>query len=122
MNSLLERVRAAPTRSKVLLGLIIAIALLGLTGRLSAGNGIEITSDEAVQIARPLVDFEPESSEALLIRQGFNLRPVWAVSFSVRTPGGDRNDFDHLMIVNVDAVDGEIIATSDGQGEPVGDG
>lgn len=112
---MIEKFKEAPTRSKVLLGMIVLIVLLGLTGRLSAGSGVELTADEAIEIARPLVDFEPEASDALLVRQGFNLRPVWAVSFSVRTPGGTRNDFDHLMIVNVDAVDGQIIGTSTDQ-------
>jgi len=110
----IEKFRAAPTRSKVLAGLILVVILLGLTGRLSAGSGIEITADEAIEIARPAVDFEPERSEAILIRQGFNLQPVWAVSFSVRTPDGSRNDFAELLIVNVDAVDGTILSTSAG--------
>lgn len=119
---MIERFKQAPTRSKVLGGLILVILALGLTGRLSASSGIEITSAEAVEIARPTIEFEPETSQAILVRQGFNLLPVWAVSFSVRTPGGDRNDFDELQIVNVNAVTGEIVSTSADDPDATGGG
>lgn len=110
---MIERFRAVPGRFKALLLLAILLGVLAGTGRLQASSGIEIERDQAVEIARSELDFQPERADARIVRQGFVLRPVWAVSFSVPTPDGDQNDFDRLLIVEVDAISGEILTVSD---------
>lgn len=83
--------------------------MLAMTGALRADRGIEITSQEAIEIATGVVDFEPENVQVRLIRQGIGLRPVWAVSLAVPQPGS--NDFSRLATVEVDAIDGDVLRT-----------
>lgn len=115
---MIERFRAAPVRFKALLGLAIVLLALAASGRLQASSGIEVEREQAVEIARTELDFEPERADARLVRQGFSLRPVWAVSFSIPTAGGDQDSFDRLMIVEVDAVSGEIGNVTDESPDP----
>lgn len=103
-------------RFKALLVLAVVLLVLGLTGVLQAGRGVEIERDEAVEIARSELNFDAETEDARLVRQGFVLRPVWAVAFAVRTPGGDRTDYDQLMVVEVDATDGSILNVNNESG------
>jgi hypothetical protein len=103
---------ARPTRVILVLGTILL--LLAASGVLRADRGIAISSDQAVEIAGEQVDFVSESTQVRLIRQGFNLRPVWAVSLAIPVAG--TGEFERLTTVEVDAITGAVlrVVTSDG--------
>ena len=103
---------ARPTRVILVLGTILL--LLAASGVLRADRGIAVSSDQAVEIARQQVDFVSENSQVRLIRQGFNLRPVWAVSLAIPIPG--TGEFERLTTVEVDAITGAVlrVVASDG--------
>jgi hypothetical protein len=103
---------ARPTRVILVLGTILL--LLAASGVLRADRGIAVSSDQAVEIAREQVDFVSESTQVRLIRQGFNLRPVWAVSLAIPIAG--TGEFERLTTVEVDAITGAVlrVVTSDG--------
>jgi hypothetical protein len=103
---------ARPTRVILVLGTILL--LLAASGVLRADRGIGVSSDQAVEIARQQVDFVSENTQVRLIRQGFNLRPVWAVSLAIPIAG--TGEFERLTTVEVDAITGAVlrVVTSDG--------
>ena len=78
-------------------------------GGLSAGSDVEITFDQAIELARPEIDFEPEAESARLVRQGFQNLPVWAVVFEV--PGGSDFEYEELVMIEIDARTGEVVGT-----------
>ena len=103
---------ARPTKVILVLGTILLV--LAASGVLRADSGIAVSSDQAVEIAGQQVDFVSESTQVRLIRQGFNLRPVWAVSLAIPIAG--TGEFARLTTVEVDAVTGAVlrVVASDG--------
>ena len=101
------RGRFSDARFVTFLVLGAVLIALAIGGFFSIDRQTDITAEEAVEIARPLIDFEPVNEGARFIRQGAQLRPVWAVSFSI--PGGGARDFERLTTVEVDAVTGDVI-------------
>lgn len=97
-------------RLVVLIGLAVVLGILALTGRFGVDASTDLSAQEAVEIARPQIDFVPVNEGARFVRQGAGLRPVWAVSFSI--PGDARGKFERLTTVEVDARTGEIIRVS----------
>lgn len=106
-RSLFDRLRSMPGRTKLLLavGALLAVSFLFFR----SCSGIEITEEDAVATARAEIDFEPERTEARVLRQGIPTRPVWVVVFTVPDPEGGRNDFLRHAAVWVDARTGELI-------------
>lgn len=89
------------------------LAVLALTGVLNVSRGVEISKEQAISIAEARVGFEPEFTTIRLLRQGIDSTPYWAVSLSVREPGGD--GFERVTTVVVDAGTGEIAAVNEGE-------
>lgn len=112
-----DRIKNTPGRTKGLIVLGLVLLVLGLTGVLQASSGVEVDRSEAIELARTEIDFEPTQADARFVRQGFALQPIWAVSFSIPSTDGGRDDFDRLTIVEVDAVTGEIVNVSDETGD-----
>ena len=71
------------------------------------GHGTpKVTQQEAIAIARPHVDFEPQGHQIRFIHQGVPPRGVWVVSFYVpRKIGG----YEHVTVVIVDATTGQVM-------------
>ncbi len=88
------------------------LLLLAVSGVLRADNDVEISSEEAIDIADDELDFAPDQTAVKLVREGIGLEPVWAVSFSV--PGTDGEEFEDLLVVRIDATDGQILGISRG--------
>jgi hypothetical protein len=65
-----------------------------------AGAGAEISKEDAIEIARGEVPYEPEATQVRLVRRGFQSRPFWAVSLSTLDSAGDP---DRVTVVVVDA-------------------
>ncbi len=106
---MIGRFLGLPGRTKVLILLGGLLVVLGVTGVFNSRGDVEIEKAEAIEIARPLIDFEPTIEEARLIRQGFTRRPVWAVVFAIPEPDGGRDDFERRTTVEIDAGTGDII-------------
>ena len=67
---------------------------------------IRISQEQAVEIAREQVDFEPRRTQIRFLRQGLNGKPNWVVSLSI--PGANDNEFRRLAVVRIDANTGEV--------------
>lgn len=92
--------------TKVVLLLGSVLLLLALTGVLSVSRGIAVEKEEAIEIAREAIDFEPTRTTVRLLRQGFSASPAWAVSLSIPSEAGG---FHRLTTVVVSATDGSIV-------------
>ncbi len=68
-----------------------------------------LTREQAIDIARPEVSFQPESVEA--VRSEFKGRPVWQVTFRGRLSGQPPGLFE-TMIVEVDVDSGDVVSIS----------
>ncbi len=102
-----HRIRTMSRAAKTLIVLGAVLVVLALTGVMRADRGVEITSEEAADIARPEIDFEPGQTTVRLVREGISLDPVWAVSFSIENQ--DDDGFERLTVIRVDAATGEIL-------------
>lgn len=107
-RSIVERIKAMPWQAKLFVTLAVVLLTLGLTGQFTAGNGVDLTKEEAIEIGRPEVPFEATNADARLVRQGFGLRPVWAISYSIPSADEDK-DFEQHTTVEIDGGTGEII-------------
>ena len=67
----------------------------------------QITREQAIDIARQEVSFNPESVEAELSTS--DERTVWRVTFRGRLPGQPPGLFE-TMVVDVDASSGEVVS------------
>ena len=110
MTAVVERVKGLSRASKVMLVGAVLLALLGASGAMRASNDVEVSSEEAIEIASERLDFQPEQTAVKLIREGIGLHPVWAVSFSI--PGVDGDEFERLLVVSVDGKSGDILRIS----------
>ena len=97
-------------RFRLIAFIVLSTVAIGLaaTGVLGAGSDVEITSDEAIDIARAHLDFEPVNADARLVRQGARLRPVWGVSFSIPADDNPRELIRHTT-VELDAKTGQVL-------------
>ena len=104
---MIERWKKIARPTKVILVLGTILLLLAASGLLRADRGIAVSSEQAVEIAGQQVDFVSESTQVRLVRQGFNLRPVWAVSLAIPITG--TGEFERLTTVEVDAITGAVL-------------
>ena len=103
---MIDAIKNISRAAKILIALGLVIALLWFLGPLRADRGVNVSEENAISIARDYIDFEAEHIAARMIRQGFNTKPVWAISLSIPLEDGE---FDQLTIVEIDARNGEII-------------
>lgn len=112
MTAIIEKARGLSRASKaVIIGAALLI-LIAATGVLRADSDLKISGEEATVIAEQQLDFSPEQTAVRLVREGIGLEPVWAVSFSI--PGTGNEEFAELLVVEVDAITGEIRQISRG--------
>jgi hypothetical protein len=103
-----RRARVRPTRGRILV-LIALVVLAAIVSRSCQQSQIRITKEQAIAIADRQIDFNPESTQIRLLRQGLNRKPFWFVSLSdpigsVTQPRG----FTRLVIVQIDANTGSV--------------
>ena len=90
-------------------GILVApLALVALTCPAGPVES-EITRDQAIDIAREEVSFEPESVDVELSTS--DTRAVWRVTFRGRLPGQPPGLFE-TMIVEVDSDNGEVVSVA----------
>jgi hypothetical protein len=86
--------------------LLLAVLLLAfLASRSCASRDKEVSQDEAVEIAREEVDFEPDRVGVRFVPRGIPSQPFWAVSLSTEDTEGR---LERVTVVVVDARTGEI--------------
>ena len=67
----------------------------------------EVSREQAVEIARQEVSFQPDSVDAALVRS--EEQAVWRVTFRGRLPGQPEGLFE-TIILEVDASSGEVVS------------
>ncbi|HEV3378679.1 MAG TPA: PepSY domain-containing protein [Thermoleophilaceae bacterium] len=67
---------------------------------------VRVSKEQAIEIARDQVSFEPEQTQIRLLRQGLGSNPFWIVSVSI--PGEREDTFRRLAVVRVDANSGKV--------------
>jgi hypothetical protein len=91
------------------LGAVLVVLLAAYLVSRSCGRvGDEISQDEAVEIAKGRIDFEPQQFQVRLFKKGINSRPYWGVSLY----NGPRTEPTRCRIVQVDAVTGRVAAVN----------
>jgi hypothetical protein len=89
----------------------LIVALLAVTFVVARGcqqSQIRITRDQAIATAEQQIPFEPTHVQVRMLRQGLTSRPVWVVSLSVPREGTERQVFDELAVVRVNANTGKV--------------
>ena len=104
---------AYPTK----LGVAVVVGLIALAFFVVRGcqnNQIKVSQDDAVAIAEDQIDFQSESTQIRLLRQGLDRHPYWVVSLSIpfNTPDDPRG-FRQLAVVRVDATNGDVASVQD---------
>jgi hypothetical protein len=87
---------------------VLAVLLVAIffVSRGCQTEGIELTQEEAIEIAKEEVDFEPDRVAVRLMRRGVSFRPHWAVSLSQEEEDGDLTN---ITVVLVDASNGDVV-------------
>ena len=87
--------------------LLLAVLLLAFgVARGCASAGRNVSSDEAVEIARASTDFKPDRVQVRFVQQGIPPHPYWAVSlYDVDTRGRATE----AVVVLVDAETGRVV-------------
>jgi hypothetical protein len=88
------------------IGSLLLIAFFG--ARNCQESQVEVTEEQAIEIARGEIGFEPDETQIRLLRQGINREPFWFVSLAV-TSERDPDVFTRLAVVRVDAENGEVL-------------
>lgn len=79
--------------------MLLAVLLVALlAARTCASRDTEIDQDEAVEIARDQVEFEPEKVLVRFVARGLQSRPYWAVSLSTENAAGVRVDCATVLV------------------------
>lgn len=94
-------------RIAVLAGLLVVAFIVA---RGCQERDVQLTQEEAVELAGDQVDFEPTFTQVRLLRQGLNRKAYWFVSLSQPIGfNGDRPDlFRNLAVVQIDSSSGEV--------------
>jgi hypothetical protein len=87
------------------LALLAVLVAAFLVARSCGSSQGEISQEEAIEIARERIDFEPENVQVRNLGQGVPQRRVWAVSFYVGKPTSP----ERATVVEVDAETGEVL-------------
>lgn len=86
--------------------LLLVLAAAFLVAR-TCGNTQprEVSQDDAIEIAREQVDYEPDRVMTRVVRRGVPARSFWAVSLQTLDADGS---IDRLAVVIVDGTTGEV--------------
>jgi hypothetical protein len=81
--------------------LLLGLAIVHFAGR----NEKKVSQDEALVIARPRVDFEPNGHQIRYLRRGIPPRGFWIVTYYIRDELGT---YKRVTTVFVDASSGKV--------------
>ena len=91
--------------------LVGILALAFLATRSCASRDTEVSRDEAIEIAREEVDYEPERVMARFLPRGIQSRPSWAVSLSTVAADGT---LERVTVIVVDGATGDVVDAKQG--------
>lgn len=86
--------------------LVLVLLLAFLASRSCASRDTEISQEEAVEIARGQIDYEPDRVGVRFLPRGVQSRPTWGVSLSTV---GEDGELTRVTVVVVDGTTGEIL-------------
>jgi hypothetical protein len=87
----------------VILGLLLVIFV---ASRSCQREGLDVSQEEAIEIAKQEVDFEPDDVQIRLLRQGVTYAQRWVVGLAELRANGER--FNEVVVV-VDASSGDVV-------------
>lgn len=90
-------------RIAVVLGLLLVIFA---ASRSCQREGLDISQEEAIEIAKQEVDFEPDDVQVRLLRQGVNFTQRWVVGLAEVRENGERLN---ETVVVIDASSGDVV-------------
>jgi hypothetical protein len=94
-----EPSRAFRDRPLGRIAILLAVLLLAfLATRTCASRDTDVDQDEAVEIARNEVDYDPDRVIVRFVPQGVESRPFWAVSLSTVNEAGFRQDCTTVLV------------------------
>ena len=73
--------------------------------RVADQGGRKVGKDQAIEIARPRIDFRPTGHQIRYIRRGIPSRGYWVVSFYIRNA---TEGYKRVTVVLVDASTGKV--------------
>jgi hypothetical protein len=86
--------------------MLVAVLVLAVVAAKScASRDTEVSSDEAVEIAREEIDYAPDRVMVRFTPRGVNSRPYWAVSLSTVDAAGN---LELVTVVLVNARTGDV--------------
>ena len=89
--------------------ILVAVLLAALLVSRSCGSReTEISQEEAIEIARAEIDYEPDRVMTRFVPRGADSRANWAVSLSTVAEGGR---LDRITVVVVDGRTGDVVET-----------
>ena len=91
--------------------LLLVLLAAFLVSRSCGSRETEISQEEAIEIARDQIDYEPDRVGVRFLPQGFQSRPSWAVSLSTVN---DQDELTRVTVVVVDGQTGEILEVREG--------
>jgi hypothetical protein len=107
-----ERARSLRDRPVFRLAALLLVLLVAfLVSRSCGSRDTEISQEEAIEIARDEIDYEPDRVGVRFLPQGFQSRPSWAVSLSTENAEGELT---RVTVVVVDGRTGEILEVREG--------
>ena len=89
--------------------ILVAVLVAAFLVTKSCGSReTEISKEEAVEIARAKIDYEPDRVMTRFVPRGIHSRPNWAVSLATE---GDDGRLDRVTVIVVDGETGQIVET-----------
>jgi hypothetical protein len=85
--------------------LLVVLALAFVATKSCASRDTNVDSDEAIEIARQEIDYEPERVMVRFTPRGFDSRPFWSVSLSKLDDDGR---LEQVTVVLVNARTGDV--------------
>ena len=87
--------------------ILVAVLLAAFLVTKSCGSReAEISQEEAVEIARSKIDYEPERVMTRFVPRGIKSRPSWAVSLATLDESGQ---IERVTVVVVDGKTGQVV-------------
>lgn len=102
-------------------GALVFVIALGVAiffvARGCQSEGIDLSQEEALAIARQQIEYVPDQEQIRILRRGISSKPHWVVGFERRDESGDSTD---VTTVVIDAETGEVVEVRvDGREVPI---
>jgi hypothetical protein len=93
------------------IGLVLVVAFV--FAQTCQKEQVRVSKEQAIEIARGEVSFDPERTQIRFLRQGLGSKPFWIVSLSI--PGEREDTFRRIAVVRVNANSGKVADVEEGR-------